>query len=132
MLIFSQGCTGSWGVPLTPFRIFITLLNSSSMQHLRWTSLWQKNRKKLETVSIPSSNTCSKAAKNKTKQNKKKQTRNVSFIFNVNNKDTRMTAASIVNFEHILHFILLLLLLTLNKCWWCFRIYSFRQKIYPQ
>ena len=61
---------------------------------------------------------------NKTKQ-KKKQTRNVSFIFNVNNKDTRMTAASIVNFEHILHFILLILLLTLNKCWLCLWIYIF-------
>ena len=37
-------------------------------------------------------------------------------IFKVNNKDTRtMSGASLVNFEHILHFILLSLLLNLNN-----------------
>ena len=37
-------------------------------------------------------------------------------MFKVNNKDTRTTSGtSIVNFEHILHFILLLILLNLNK-----------------
>ena len=130
MLIFSQGCTGSWRVPLTPFRIFITLLNSSSMQHLRWTSLWQKTGKSWKLLVFDPAIHVQK--QQKTKQKKQKKPRNVSFIFNVNNKDTRMTAASIANFEHILRFILLLLLLTLNKCWLCFRIYSFRQKIYAQ
>ena len=37
-------------------------------------------------------------------------------IFKVNNNDTRtMSGASLVNFEHILHFILLSLLLNLNN-----------------
>ena len=37
-------------------------------------------------------------------------------IFKVNNKDTKtMSGASLVNFEHILHFILLSLLLNLNN-----------------
>ena len=37
-------------------------------------------------------------------------------IFKVNNKDTRtMSGASLVNSEHILHFILLSLLLNLNN-----------------
>ena len=41
---------------------------------------------------------------------------NVSDIFKVNNKDTRTTSgASIVNFEHVPHFILLILLLNSNK-----------------
>ena len=40
----------------------------------------------------------------------------MSNISKVNNKDTRiMSGASVVNFEHILHFILLLSLLILNK-----------------
>ena len=40
----------------------------------------------------------------------------MSDIFKVNSKDTRTTSgASSVNFEHILHFILLLILLNLNK-----------------
>ena len=40
----------------------------------------------------------------------------MSNIFKVNNKDTRTTSgASVVNFEHISHFILLLLLLNSNK-----------------
>ena len=41
---------------------------------------------------------------------------NVSDTFKVNNKDTRTTSgASIVNFEHVPHFILLILLLNSNK-----------------
>ena len=48
------------------------------------------------------------------KKTKLTYTRNLSNIFKVNNKDTRtMPATSIVNFEHILVFILLLLLLNL-------------------
>ena len=47
---------------------------------------------------------------------------NVPNIFKVNNKDTRMmSGASFANFEHILHFILLLILLTefeqINVVW---------------
>ena len=41
--------------------------------------------------------------------------RNVSNMFKVSNIDTRTFLASIVNFEHISHFILLLLLLNSNK-----------------
>ena len=56
--------------------------------------------------------------------------RNKSNVFKVNNKDTRIIyVASLVNFEHILHFIILLLLLNSNKCWLGLRIYSFRQSI---
>ena len=41
---------------------------------------------------------------------------NVSNIFKVNNKDTRTTSgASVVNFEHISHFTLQLILLNSNK-----------------
>ena len=40
----------------------------------------------------------------------------MSNIFKVKNKDTRtMSGASFVNFEHILHYILLLSLLNSNK-----------------
>ena len=47
---------------------------------------------------------------------KKKYNTNVSNIFKVKNKYTRTTNdASIINFEHISHFILLLLLLHSNK-----------------
>ena len=42
----------------------------------------------------------------------------MSNIFKVSNKDTRTTSGtSIVNFKHISHFILLLILLNMNKCW---------------
>ena len=44
-LIFSQGCTRSWGVPPMHVRNFVyhvRIFNSSPMQHLRWSSLWQK------------------------------------------------------------------------------------------
>ena len=53
----------------------------------------------------------SKETKNKTK------TLETSIIFKVNNinKETRTSVASIVNFEHISHFIVLLLLLNSNK-----------------
>ena len=51
---------------------------------------------------------CSKSAK--------KQLKNVPNIFKVNYKDTKMTyGAAIVNFEHILHFILLLILVNSSK-----------------
>ena len=59
----------------------------------------------------------------KPQQNPPKNTRKASFIFKVNNKDTRRSVAS--NFEHISHFILLLLLLNSNKCWLGLRIHSF-------
>ena len=50
------------------------------------------------------------------KKNKKRHWNNMSNIFKVNNKDTRTTTgASIVNFEHIYPFILLLLLVNSNK-----------------
>ena len=47
----------------------------------------------------------------------KKHWNNRSNIFKVNNKDIRMTSGAfiIINFEHILHFILLLILLDLDK-----------------
>ena len=52
--------------------------------------------------------TCSKSAK--------KQSKNVPNIFKVNYKDTKMTSGvSIVNFEHILHFVLLLILVNSSK-----------------
>ena len=44
-----------------------------------------------------------------------KNTRNVSNMFKFNNTNTRTSFASIVNFEHISHFILLLLVLNSNK-----------------
>ena len=45
-----------------------------------------------------------------------KRWNNVSNIFKVNHKDTRaMFGASIINFEHISHFILLSLLLNSKK-----------------
>ena len=41
--IFSQHCTSSWGCPPITFIIFVDVISSSSpMQHLRWSSLWQK------------------------------------------------------------------------------------------
>ena len=64
-------------------------------------------------------------------QTQQKNTRNVSTILKVNNDVTRTTSvASIVNFEHISHFILLLLLNS-NKSKYSLglRIYSFRQWI---
>ena len=52
--------------------------------------------------------TCSKSAK--------KQLKNVPNIFKVNYKDMKMTSGvSIVNFEHILHFVLLLILVNSSK-----------------
>ena len=36
------------------------------------------------------------------------------FMFKVNNRNTRNTGVFIVNFEHILHLVLVFLLLTLN------------------
>ena len=124
-------------------------VSSSSMQDLRWSSLWQKiwngwklfltvatesfilyvagfleltqgiDNFRLRQVFHPAI-TCSNTKK-------KKNTKNVSSISKVNMKDTRTSVASIVNSEHILHFILLLLLLNSNKCWLGLRIYSFRQ-----
>ena len=95
--------------PQIPFRIFVdvTMFNSSPMQHLRWSSLWQKLGSKVFHLPL----TCSKVIKKKTK---KRAT--------VNNKDTRTTSgASVVTFEHIPLFILQLLLLycwiRINKCW---------------
>ena len=50
------------------------------------------------------------------KVSKKIHLSNMSNIFTVNNKDTRTTSGvSVVNFEHTLHYILLLTLLNLNK-----------------
>ena len=43
--MFSQQHTQSWGCPLIHLRIFVghvTIFISSPMQHLRWSSLWQK------------------------------------------------------------------------------------------
>ena len=51
--IFPLEITPSWWCHPVPFRIFmddITILSSSPMQHLRWSFLWQKNRKQLKTV----------------------------------------------------------------------------------
>ena len=64
-------------------------------------------------------------------QSPHKNTRNVSNIFKFNNKDTRTSFASIVNFEHISHFILLLLVLNSNKYMLLGseRIYTFRHQI---
>ena len=45
-----------------------------------------------------------------------KKTNTVSNIFKVNNKNTKkISGASIVNFGHILHVIVLIILLNLNK-----------------
>ena len=45
-----------------------------------------------------------------------KKTNTVSNIFKVNNKNTKkISGASIVNFEHIFHVIVLIILLNLNK-----------------
>ena len=43
--IISQDCSQSGELPPMPFRIFVdhvTIFNSSPMQHLRWSSSWQK------------------------------------------------------------------------------------------
>ena len=58
----------------------------------------------------------------------KKHYSNMSNIIIVNNKDTRtMSGATFVNFKHILHIILLLILLNLNKCHFRLRKGSIRQ-----
>ena len=64
-----------------------------------------------------------------TLQKKTKNTRNVLATLKVNNEVTRTTSVdSIVNFEHISYFILLLLLLNSKKSKYFLdlRIYSFR------
>ena len=61
----------------------------------------------------------------------KKHTRTMGQIYSklvVKIQDTRMTSGnSIVNFKHIAHFILLLILLNSNKCWLGPRNSGFRQ-----
>ena len=51
--------------PQIPFRIFVdvTMFNSSPMQHLRWSSLWQKLGSKVFHLPL----TCSKVIKKKQK-----------------------------------------------------------------
>ena len=130
---------GVW--PLIPFfEDHVTIFNSSPMQHLGWSFLWQKignGWKLLLTVSIVSfvlnvtqllDPTLECIDKFRFRQQSvpsiiymfrvsKKHWNNMSNIFKVNNKDTRLTAdVSIAYFEHILHFIPLLILLNLNKC----------------
>ena len=119
-------------------RIFvnhITIFNSSAMEHLRWSYLWQKTGKGwnlcwllLCCYIFKISNSPPSPQKNKNKQTKKNKHIHVSSIFTVNNKDTRTTCGtSIVNFKHIFHFILLLSLLNSNKYWLSLKNYSFRQ-----
>ena len=50
VLHISQHCTGSWGAPQYLLRIFILWImlqygdhDTSLVQHLRWSSFWQKN-----------------------------------------------------------------------------------------
>ena len=122
-------------------RIFvnhITIFNSSAMEHLRWSYLWQKTGKGwnlcwllLCCYIFKISNSPPSPQKNKNKKKQKKHQNkhiHVSSIFTVNNKDTRTTCGtSIVNFKHIFHFILLLSLLNSNKYWLSLKNYSFRQ-----
>ena len=138
------------GVPqyLLEFSLYYSV-SSSSMQDLRWSSLWQKiwNSWKLFLTVATESFILHVAGFLELTQGidnfrlrqkysiqqlhvqiqQKKNTKNVSSISKVNMKDTRTSVASIVNSDHILHFILLLLLLNSNKCWLGLRIYSFWQ-----
>ena len=137
------------GVPqyLLEFSLYYSV-SSSSMQDLRWSSLWQKiwnGWKLFLTVATESfilyvagfleltEGTDNLGLRQKYSiqqlhvQIQQKNTKNVSSISKVNMKDTRTSVASIVNSEYILHFVLLLLLLNSNKCWLGLRIYSFRQ-----
>ena len=130
-----------WCHPI-PFRIFVdyvTMSNWNPMQYLRCSFLWQKIRNswkllltvvkenftlnvtgliyptlkhkdkfRLRQLSIPSGIYMFKLSK--------KNTRNVLNIFLISSKHIRMVSlASIINFEHILHFILLFLSLHLSK-----------------
>ena len=138
--MFSHGCTQSWGVPVITFRIFkdhITILSLRHMQHLRWSSLWRKisicwkllltvatasfilnvtglldlilkhiDKFRLRQINIPCGIYMFKIVK--------KHQNNVSNIFVKKVTKTR-PRASIINFEHISHFIPLLLLLNSNK-----------------
>ena len=131
-----------WCPPSIPFRIFVdyvTMSNWNPMQYLRCSFLWQKIRNswkllltvvkenftlnvtgliyptlkhkdkfRLRQLSIPSGIYMFKLSK--------KNTRNVLNIFLISSKHIRMVSlASIINFEHILHFILLFLSLHLSK-----------------
>ena len=112
--------------PVIPFRIFldqVTIFSTSSMWHPRW----RKIRYQLETfvtecfvLNVTGFLDLIKTTKYSIRhlhvQTQQENTRTKSSVFKVNNKDTRMTSvASIVNFEHILHFILVLLVLTWHK-----------------
>ena len=104
--------------PPIPFRIFmdhVTIFSSSSMQHLSRRSLWQKmeptlkciNKFRLRQENIPTNIYIFKVSKNRT---------TCQMYLKLNNKDTRMiSGAFIVNFEHISHFVQLLLMLNLNR-----------------
>ena len=130
-------------------RIFvnhITIFNSSAMEHLRWSYLWQKTGKGWNLCWLllccyifkisnsppsPQKNKNKQTKKNK-KKNKKKNTRTSIFTCQVylqlTIKTPRTTCGtSIVNFKHIFHFILLLSVLNSNKYWLSLKNYSFRQ-----
>ena len=104
--------------PPIPFRIFmdrVTIFSSSSMQHLSRRSLWQKmeptlkciNKFRLRQENIPTNIYIFKVSKNRA---------TCQIYLKLNNKDTRMiSVAFIVNFEHISHFVQLLLMLNLNR-----------------
>ena len=136
--MFSQGCTRSWETPPDnfqnsggsyyniQFKPYLTsraicdkkIENSQKLLLTVATESFALNvtgfpDMTLENIYLDQGNkifhpafTCSNSAK------KTKKTRNMSNIFKVNNnKDTStMSVASIVNFEHILQFILMLLI----------------------
>ena len=130
----------------------ITIFSSSPVQYLRWSSLWQKignSCKLLLTVTTKSfvldvTGLLGPTLKHIHKiyikaieyliphlhiQTQQINTKNTSNILKFNNKDTRKTSgSSIVNFEHISQFILLLYCwIQTNKCQFSLRNYSFRQ-----
>ena len=131
--IFSQYYTRSRVLSPIPSRIFVdrvTIFSLSPMQHLRWSLMWQKKGKSWElflnvfTESFVLNPTLKHIDKFRLHvQNQQKNTSTtcqiysqLSNIFRVNNKDTRtMSGASVVKFENISHYILLLLLLNSNK-----------------
>ena len=131
--MFSQGSTRSWVGGCPPPRYLLEFLwmfqhSIQAMQHLRWSSLWQ-NSWWQETIIVdccyvelciicdrtPRSDTEMHQVQSQQKQLEQYVKYIQHCIFRVNNKDTRMmSGASIVNFEHVLSFILLILL-NLNK-----------------
>ena len=106
----------SWKQLLTvvtkSFILNVTGLLGLTLKH-RWTEI-KTTKYSIQHFHVQNQQKNPKSSNNNS-NNKKNNMRNVSNMFKVSNIDTRTFLASIVNFEHISHFILLLLLLNSNK-----------------